>query len=147
LNFSAHSNTAGLNGKGKGAIPQRHPGTDPFMERDMEEILQSQDTMLQRLGRTPAAGIAPDISKAYRQHLRRAKGWCASHGVHALGVSYETLVHRPGEILPQLAAFLGTPDKLDAMRACIEPGLHRARTGELPAPAGQAAAVPAAVAA
>ena len=118
------------------------------MERDMEEILQSQDTMLQRLGRTPAAGgIAPDISKAYRQHLRRAKGWCASHGVHALGVSYETLVHRPEEILPQLAAFLGTPDRLDAMRACIAPELHRARTGELPATAGQAAAVPAAVAA
>ena len=118
-----------------------------FMERDMEEILQSQDTMLRRLGKTPAAGeTTPDISKAYRQHLRRAKGWCASHGVHALGVSYENLVHRPEEILPQLAAFLGTPDKLDAMRACIAPELHRARTDGSPAKPRQESAEPAAVA-
>ena len=44
-----------------------------------------------------------------------------------MGVSYETLVHRPEEILPQIADFLGMLEKLAAMRACIDPALHRAR--------------------
>ena len=39
-----------------------------YMERGMEEILQSQETMLQRLDRSPAsAEKAADIGKAYRQ--------------------------------------------------------------------------------
>ena len=59
-----------------------------FMERDMEEILQSQDTMLRRLGKSPAAGEKPaDISKAYRQQERHAKSWCATLGIHAMSVN------------------------------------------------------------
>jgi hypothetical protein len=39
----------------------------------------------------------------------------------------QRLVHRPDEILPQVAGFLGVADKLPAMRACIDPALHRER--------------------
>jgi GTP1/Obg family GTP-binding protein len=100
-----------------------------FMERDMEEILQSQDTMLQRLGKSAAASEkTADISKVYRQQERHAKSWCANLGVHAMSVSFETLLHHPDEILPHLARFLGTTDdKLPALRTCIDPVLHRAR--------------------
>jgi hypothetical protein len=98
-----------------------------FMERDMEEILQSQHTMLRRLGKASIAEKAADISKAYRQHLRHAKGWCVNSGVHAMSVSFETLVNHPDKILPQLADFLSATDKLPAMRACIDPALHRTR--------------------
>jgi tetratricopeptide (TPR) repeat protein len=114
----------------------RHPDTGPeplhyrilFMEREMEEILQSQETMLRRLGKSPVTHEkATDIGKAYRQQERHGKSWCSGLGAHAMSVSYHTLVHRPEEILPQLAAFLGATDKLDAMRACIDPTLHRAR--------------------
>ena len=44
-----------------------------------------------------------------------------------MSVSFEALVHHPDEILPQLAGFLGVTEKLPAMRACIDPALHRAR--------------------
>jgi tetratricopeptide (TPR) repeat protein len=99
-----------------------------FMERDMEEILQSQDTMLQRLGKSrPASEKSADISKAYRQQERHAKTWCASLGVHAMSVSFETLVNHPDQILPQVAGFLSVADKLPAMRACIDPALYRTR--------------------
>jgi tetratricopeptide (TPR) repeat protein len=114
----------------------RKPDSEPeplhyrilFMERDMEEILQSQGTMLQRLGKSPAAREkAVDISKVYRQQERHAKSWCANLGVHAMSVSFETLVNHPDQILPQVAGFLSVADKLPAMRACIDPALHRAR--------------------
>ena len=114
----------------------RKPDSEPeslhyrilFMERDMEEILQSQNTMLQRLGKSPAAGEkTADISKAYRQQERHAKSWCANLGVHAMSVSFETLVNHPDQILPQVAGFLSVADKLPAMRACIDPALYRTR--------------------
>jgi hypothetical protein len=98
-----------------------------FMERDMEEILRSQDTMLRRLGKSCPASEKADVSKAYRQQERHAKNWCANLGIQAMSVSYETLVHRPEEFLPQIADFLGMPEKFAAMRACIDPALHRAR--------------------
>jgi tetratricopeptide (TPR) repeat protein len=99
-----------------------------FMERDMEEILWSQDRMLKRVGKSPAAGEKTvDISKAYRQQERHAKSWCVSMRIPAMSVSFEALVHRPDEILPQIAGFLGVADKVSAMRACIDPALHRAR--------------------
>jgi hypothetical protein len=99
------------------------------MERDMEEILQSQDAMLKLLGKAPEADRkAIDISKAYRQQERQAKSWCASLGIHSMSVNYQDLVHRPDQVLPEIVSFLGAAaDKLPAMRTCIDPLLHRAR--------------------
>ena len=96
-----------------------------FMERDMEEILESQDTMLARLGKPTHPGAA--IAKAYRQQVHHAKTWLTGRGIPALSVSYADLVHRPDEALPPLAAFLGVTEKLAAMRAVVDPTLHRAR--------------------
>jgi tetratricopeptide (TPR) repeat protein len=98
-----------------------------FMEREMEEILASQDSMLTRLGKPTHPGA--DIAKAYRQQVRHAKTWLTGRGIPAMSVSYADLVHRPDEALPPLAAFLGVPEKLAAMRAVIDPTLHRARRG------------------
>jgi tetratricopeptide (TPR) repeat protein len=98
-----------------------------FMEREMDEILASQDSMLARLGKPTQPGA--DIGKAYRQQVRHAKTWLTGRGIPAMSVSYADLVHRPDEALPPLAAFLGVPEKLAAMRAVIDPTLHRARRG------------------
>ena len=101
------------------------------MERDMEEILKSQETMLQRLGKSPAASEkAVNISKAYRQQERHAKNSC-NLGIQAMSVSYGTLVHRPEEILPQFADFLGVPEKIEAMRACIDPAPYAQKSATL----------------
>ena len=62
----------------------------------------------------------------------RAEPWCVARGIPAMSVSFEALVHRPDEILPQLAGFLGVADKVFVMRACIDPALYRARKTEPP---------------
>jgi tetratricopeptide (TPR) repeat protein/arylsulfatase A-like enzyme len=100
-----------------------------FMEREIEEILHSQTTMLSRLGKSPARGErVGDISKAYRQQEIHAKAWCVRRGIHAMSISYAALVHRPNGVLPQISDFLGgVGENLSAMCACINPALHRAR--------------------
>jgi hypothetical protein len=95
-----------------------------FMERAMPEILESQSTMLERLGKDRPKG---DVSRGYLQQVHAAKTWINAHGIPAMSVDYAALVHAPETVLPQLAAFLGVPEKLDAMRRVIDPTLHRAR--------------------
>jgi tetratricopeptide (TPR) repeat protein len=96
-----------------------------YMERPMEEILASQSTMIARLGRqAPPSG---DIAKAYTQQVRHAKTWINGHGISALTVPYPDLVHHPEALLQHIATFLGCAEKLPAMRAVIDPSLHRAR--------------------
>jgi len=57
----------------------------------MEEILQSQDSRLRGIGKSPVASEkTADISKAYGQQERYAKNWCDSLGVHAMSVSFCT---------------------------------------------------------
>ncbi|MDE0740866.1 MAG: alkaline phosphatase family protein [Planctomycetota bacterium] len=101
-----------------------------FMEREMEEILDSQTTMLERLGKTAPSG---DVFKAYLQQVRHAKTWLNGHGIPALSVNFSELVHDPERLLPQVAAFLGAEEHLDAMRSAIDPSLHRARKDAVPA--------------
>lgn len=122
------------------ALPRRLPGRDGgearpvayrvlFMERGIEEVLASQSSFLARLGRAAPAEGGAGLVKAYGEHLRQARAWCDDPGVRALRVSYERLVASPGEILPRLAAFLGAPDAVEAMRARIDPSLYRERRG------------------
>ena len=96
-----------------------------FIEREMEEVLTSQTIMLDRLGKNTQSGA--DIAKAYVQQVRHAKTWLSGRGISALSVSHADLVHRPDQVLPQIAAFLGKPDQVAAMKAVIDPTLHRAR--------------------
>jgi tetratricopeptide (TPR) repeat protein len=95
-----------------------------FMERDMEEVLRSQSSMLEHLGK-PAP--ARDLSKAYLQQVRHAKTWLNGHGIPALSVNFRELVHDPGQVLPKISAFLGAEERCDAMLAVIDPTLHRTR--------------------
>ena len=90
----------------------------------MPEILESQSTMLERLGKDRPKG---DVSRGYLQQVHAAKTWINAHGIPAMSVDYAALVHAPETVLPQLATFLGVPEKLDAMRRVIDPTLHRAR--------------------
>ena len=94
-----------------------------FMDRAMEEILDRQERMPARLAKPAVPGA--DIAKTHRQQVRHAKSWLTGRGSPALSVSYADLVHRPDEALPPPAAFPGLPDRLEAMRAVIDPGLHR----------------------
>jgi hypothetical protein len=49
-----------------------------------------------------------------------------------MSVSFKAVVHRPDEILPQLAGFLAVADKMFVTRASIDPALHPARKTEPP---------------
>ena len=94
---------------------------------DFAEMLDSQERMLQRLGRpcAPREAIIP----AYTAHLERVHQWLQSQPhIAVLRVRYKTLVERPETEAGRVNEFLG--GRLDVSRAvgAVDPSLYRNRT-------------------
>jgi hypothetical protein len=97
-----------------------------FMERDVQEMLESQEKMLRRLGREPAP--REQIKRAYTLHLEKLHAWL--HGranLAILRVNYNALVQQPLEEAERVAGFLaGRVDAMSMVRA-VDAGLYRNR--------------------
>lgn len=106
------------------------PATEKYrmllLERDLDEVLASQEKMLARLGR-PA--IARDKMKAaFEIQIKRFDGWLDRQpNIAVLRVNYSILVAKPQEQAEQINEFLGGGTNFEAMAAAIDPALYRNR--------------------
>jgi hypothetical protein len=97
-----------------------------FMERDMEEMLLSQEKMLQRLGRSAAP--RQEIQPAYSLHLERLHHWLRKQSnMEVLSVRYHDLVEQPHVQAERVCQFLGGKGKVEHMATQVEPSLYRNR--------------------
>ena len=97
-----------------------------FMERDLDEMLISQEKMLARLNKPSAPRAA--LERAFREHLRKVRGWLAGQAnIEVLSVSYNNLVERPEEEAERVSAFLGGNADKESMSKTVDPLLYRNR--------------------
>jgi hypothetical protein len=97
-----------------------------FMERDLDEVLASQEKMLRRLGR-PAAP-REEMKAAYTLHLERLHDWLRRQpNMHVLGVSFNDLVERPEGQVRRVSDFLGRKLAAGRMAFTVDPALYRNR--------------------
>jgi Sulfotransferase domain len=97
-----------------------------FMERDLDEMLISQEKMLARLNKPSAPRAA--IERAFREHLRKVRGWLAGQAnIEVLSVSYNNLVEWPEEEAERVSAFLGGNADKESMSKTVDPLLYRNR--------------------
>jgi hypothetical protein len=97
-----------------------------FMERDMDEMLISQEKMLERLGR-PAAP-RDQMKRSFPIHLERLRDWLRQQKhMDVLSVRYSDLVEQPREQAARISEFLGLPLNIDAMVGAVDPSLYRNR--------------------
>jgi Sulfotransferase domain len=109
-----------------------------FMERDLEEVLASQEKMLRRLGRVPAP--REDIRRAYAVHLERLHGWLGRQAnMTILCVRYNDLLERPREQADRVLEFLGGPADIEGMVKAVDPALYRNREAGAESAAGRPA--------
>lgn len=97
-----------------------------FMERDLDEVLRSQEKMLERLNRP----IAPreQIKAAFISHLARLHEWLdAQRHMSILRVNFNELVQQPLRNAERVAQFLGTHLRPDLMALAVDPDLYRNR--------------------
>lgn len=99
-----------------------------FMQRDLDEMLASQEKMLQRLGREAAP--REEIKKAFVKHLDRLHAWLDQQpNMSVLRIPYADVLADPEAATLRVSEFLGgTPDPA-AMVGAIDPSLYRNRKG------------------
>jgi hypothetical protein len=97
-----------------------------FMDRDLDEMLDSQEKMLQHLGR-PAA--PRDLIRTnFIAHLDRLKRTLVERPyISVLYVDYKSLVERPAEMAEVVNAFLGGRCDVSRMAESVDPSLYRNR--------------------
>jgi hypothetical protein len=92
----------------------------------MDEMLRSQDKMLERLGRKGAPH--DQIKKSYLLHLEKLSDWLRQQkNIDVLYVSYNDLVERAEEQGQRVSKFLGGRGSVEDMVQAVDPSLYRNR--------------------
>jgi predicted AlkP superfamily phosphohydrolase/phosphomutase len=109
-------------------LPPDHAYRIVFMERDLAEVLQSQQVMLDNLGRERTKLSDEQLRRTYRQQLHRIKIWLAKQpNIKVLFVNHREALAKPESTACRVNEFLG--GKLDQanMVGVVDENLYRQR--------------------
>jgi hypothetical protein len=96
------------------------------MQRDIDEVLESQEKMLRRLGRPTAP--REQMKGSFAIHLERIAKWLAGQpNLRVLYVNYNRLLSNPEGETGNVAEFLDGRCNVERMLAAIDPSLYRNR--------------------
>lgn len=98
-----------------------------FMERHLDEVLSSQEKMLERSGRKAAP--RDSLKRAYTLHLTRLLAWLQRQAhMRVLPVSYNELIGHPAQEAARVCEFLGAPLHVGKMVSAVDASLYRNRS-------------------
>ncbi len=108
-------------------LPSNHRYRVIFMERDLDEVIPSQEKMLVRLGK-PAASAAA-IKPHFTRHLEHLRDWLVQQRryIEVLYVRYDDVMEHPAEQAGRIAKFLGGRPDPARMVEAIDASLYRNR--------------------
>jgi hypothetical protein len=97
-----------------------------FMERDLDEMILSQEKMLARLGKPAAPAEA--IKQHFTRHLEKLRAWLVEqNNFEVLYVRYKEVVEHPVEEAARISAFLAGKADAASMAGTVDPALYRNR--------------------
>jgi len=100
-----------------------------FMQRDLQEILASQQKMIENRGHT--ANIAPNnvMEQAMQKHLASIEKWLsAQSNIKKIDVNYNQLLKNPESLIADISHFLDRKLDTSQMLKVIRPDLYRNRS-------------------
>lgn len=116
-------------------LPDAHRYRIVFMRRTIDEVLRSQEVMLQRSGAGPLGIDAADLAEMFAVHLQQIEDWMSRQEfVSVLYVDYADAVSDPAGTARRVAEFLGGGLDVGRMAAAVDPGLYRQRSVEVAEP-------------
>jgi len=100
-----------------------------LIERDLDEILDSQASMLERMDKTPdASNQSSSLATAYRTQLNAAESWLVRNKIPSLRINHRDLLTNPDSTIQRLAQFLDRTDQSSEMKSVIRLDLYRSRS-------------------
>ncbi len=99
-----------------------------FMRRDLDEVLASQNKMIQRLGTKDSTAAEDAMSEAYRNDIVRTRLLCKKRpNFELIEVNYKSTVEEPTATARSVNAFVGGHLDEAAMREAVDSSLYRNR--------------------
>lgn len=108
-------------------LPHEYQYRVIFMERDIEEILASQERMLERSGRfTEGSSGNDELKNSFTDHLHDLKIWLREQKwIDTNYVSYNEILQNPGVEFAKISKFLDDRVDQNAMAMVVDPTLYR----------------------
>ncbi len=99
-----------------------------FMRRDLDEVLASQNKMIQRLGTTDATATEDAMKEAYRNDIVRTRLLCKNRpNFELIEIGYKPTIEDPAATARSVNAFVGGHLDEAAMREAVDGSLYRNR--------------------
>jgi hypothetical protein len=97
-----------------------------FMQRDLREVIASQNAMLARQGKSPGPLSDERLMALFDAELKKAYEWLAVQpNFRVLYVNYNQTIRNPRPTVDALNEFLGGDLDTDAMLRVVDPTLYR----------------------
>ena len=100
-----------------------------FMDRKLEEVVRSQQKMLEHQGKKGANLPEGRLIRAFARQLDEVKRLLASCKIPTLYLDHRECIQHPEFAAQQVNAFLGGGLDESAMAGAVNPGLYRQRSG------------------
>ena len=96
------------------------------MEREMEEIIQSQQIMLGKSLEIKNKVYPTVLAETFTKQLEKTRSWIQNHPqFDVLYVDYKDVISNPSDVAEKLSMFLDADLNIDAMIKNVDPLLYR----------------------
>jgi sulfotransferase family protein len=110
-------------------LPEVYDYRVVFMQRDLDEVIASQDAMLVRRGESEQIAAGDSVRTIYARHLEQVHGFLDRRRCFTtLVVNYRDVIEQPATEAGRLAGFLERPLDIERMAAAVDPRLYRNRS-------------------
>ncbi len=108
-------------------LPEEQKYKIIFMNRDMNEIIKSQQKMLNKNEKK----YSKELIKAFLKELKHVKQWVKEQPhKEMINLHYKKIIKHPMKAIDKIIQFLGIPLDKEAMRDSIDPRLYRSKIDE-----------------
>jgi hypothetical protein len=99
-----------------------------FMRRDLDEVLASQNKMIERLDSTDTSASEEAMKEAYRNDIVRTRLLCKQRlNFELIEIHYKATIEQPADTAKRVNAFLDGRLDEAAMQAAVDGSLYRNR--------------------
>jgi hypothetical protein len=109
-------------------LPNNVPYRIVFMQRDIEEVLSSQEKMMRRDGLDPDTIGRDLLYNLFQTDVMDFRRWAEVQGnIQIMYADYRRMIDEPEEMSRHIAAFLDQDLDIQAMASVVDPDLYRNR--------------------
>jgi hypothetical protein len=102
-----------------------------FMVRNLDEVIASQSSMLDRMGREGAPVTNVELKRVFHRHLEQIREWLGRNkNFETLFIDHHDLMANPVREIERINAFFGGKLDTQKMAAMIDPTLYRERASK-----------------